>query len=187
MNKPNFGLQTNYGFISIRQIEEVGYCGGLLVVSERGRPLEFHCSAPIIPNPTQQILFGKTYLSYLFCEQIGLALLEKSKLDLSVIIGNSRALWELANSTDSPLVILDLNPASNASSPVEQPAHKISINSFELLWNQNELSSMEMEQQQRQQVRLELALQMLGSNIDLDEPFERIDKAITAAQIPHPS
>jgi len=55
-----------------------GLFGGYLLLNPAGRPLEFHCTAPIKPNRAQQILYGPTLQPFLYGEQIGRTLLEKS-------------------------------------------------------------------------------------------------------------
>ena len=54
--------------------------GGYLVLNATGRPLEFHCTAPVKANRAQQILFGPTLESFLYGEQIGQTLVAKSGL-----------------------------------------------------------------------------------------------------------
>ena len=39
-----------FGFLTVVEDDEHGYFGGYLVLSELGRPLEFHCSTPIFPS-----------------------------------------------------------------------------------------------------------------------------------------
>ncbi len=51
-----------------------------MLLNAAGRPLEFHCTAPVKPNRTQEILYGPMLKPYLYGEQIGQTLLAKSKL-----------------------------------------------------------------------------------------------------------
>ena len=67
------------GFLTIREYEELGLIGGYLVLNVNGRPLEFHCTAPVRPNRAQQILYGPTLEPFLFGEQIGQALVSKGR------------------------------------------------------------------------------------------------------------
>ena len=48
------------GFLTALEDPQHGFFGGYLVLSELGRPLEFHCSTPVLPNQAQRILYGKT-------------------------------------------------------------------------------------------------------------------------------
>src|SRR3977135_240002 len=72
---------TALGFFTVLQHDQQGLVGGYLILNAAGRPLEFHCTAPIKPNRAQQILFGPTLESYLYGEQIGQTLLSKSSIE----------------------------------------------------------------------------------------------------------
>src|SRR5690348_3054964 len=73
--------QGALGFFSVLEHEQLGLVGGYLILNPSGRPLEFHCTAPIKPNRAQQILFGPTLDSYLYGEQIGQTLLAKGSVE----------------------------------------------------------------------------------------------------------
>lgn len=83
---PTDSTPTNLaiGFLTITQ--SVGSTlGGLLILNSRGRPLEFHCTAPVVPNRSQEILYGRTFLPYLYGEQIGITLLQKARAQPQVV------------------------------------------------------------------------------------------------------
>jgi hypothetical protein len=80
-----------FGYLSTIESPEHGYFGGYLIVSHLGRPLEFHCTAPIRPSRAQQILYGPTLEPYLLGEQICGALLDTAKLKPCVIVTDSEA------------------------------------------------------------------------------------------------
>ena len=63
------------GFLTVLDYGQEGLFGGYLTLNLSGRPLEFHCTAPIKPNRAQEILYGPTLQSYLYGEQIGRTLL----------------------------------------------------------------------------------------------------------------
>ncbi len=67
------------GFLTITRDAEHGLFGGYLVLNALGRPLEFHCTAPVRPSRAQEILYGPTLEPYLYGERIGPTLLEKSR------------------------------------------------------------------------------------------------------------
>ncbi len=62
------------GFLTVVELAEIGFCGGLLLLNERGRPLEFHCNSPIQPSRTQRVLYGSTLRSWFFGDGLGLRL-----------------------------------------------------------------------------------------------------------------
>ncbi len=69
------------GFLTVLADPQHGLFGGYLVLNLAGRPLEFHCTAPIKPNRAQEILFGPTLEPYLYGEQIGQTLLAKTQIE----------------------------------------------------------------------------------------------------------
>ncbi|MDR1477444.1 MAG: hypothetical protein LBJ00_00705 [Planctomycetaceae bacterium] len=76
------------GFITVIDHPQHGLVGGYLVLNQAGRPLEFHCTNPIRPSKTQEILFGTTLEPYLYGEQIARTLVSKSKLSVVAILTN---------------------------------------------------------------------------------------------------
>ena len=72
------------GFLTVVEDDEFGLCGGYLLLSVTGRPLEFHCTAPVRASRAQEILYGRALRGYLF-ELIGPALLQKAKLTPALV------------------------------------------------------------------------------------------------------
>ena len=67
------------GFFTVVAHEPHGLFGGYLLLNLAGRPLAFHCTAPVKPSRAQEILFGPTLEPYLVGEQIGQALVAKGQ------------------------------------------------------------------------------------------------------------
>ena len=59
------------GFLTVIEHPQYGLFGGYLVLNTAGRPLEFHCTAPIKPNRAQQILYGPTLESFFTASRSG--------------------------------------------------------------------------------------------------------------------
>jgi len=74
-----------FGFLTVVHHEQHGFFGGYLVLNSSGRPLEFHCTAPVKPNRAQEILYGPTLEPYLYGEQIGQTLIAKSQNEPMVV------------------------------------------------------------------------------------------------------
>jgi hypothetical protein len=74
------------GFLTVVKHEPHGWFGGYLLLNLVGRPLEFHCTAPVKPNRAQEILYGHTLEPYLFGEQIGHTLISKAQNTASVVL-----------------------------------------------------------------------------------------------------
>jgi hypothetical protein len=174
LNKPPANAQTTFGFISVMEIEGLGHCGGLLIVSQIGRPIEFHCSAPVVTNRAQKILYGQTYDNYLYCEQIGLSLIDKAKTKPSLFVADSVQLLGLEKLIGEMIVVLE---------------NETNRNSFEAA---SDLTAIPLETHNRQvwspsrtSQDLPTVRQILRSfttSLPLDEPFERIQKALDEAQ-----
>ncbi len=68
-----------WGFLTVVEHPQYGLFGGYLILNTAGRPLEFHCTAPIKPNRAQEILYGPTLESFLYGEQIGQTLISQGE------------------------------------------------------------------------------------------------------------
>lgn len=73
------------GFLTVVESEQFGLVGGYLLLNRNGRPLEFHCTAPIRPSRAQQILYGPTLAPYLYGDQIAQALIHKASTPPAVV------------------------------------------------------------------------------------------------------
>ena len=109
------------GFLTVISDAQVGLFGGYLVLNWAGRPLEFHCTAPIKPNRAQQILYGPTLEPYLYGEQIGRALVSKTQHPPSVICTDVAAALALRAYVDWPMVFVGpffgARPATTTADP----------------------------------------------------------------------
>ncbi len=74
------------GFLTVVEHPEQGLFGGYLLLNRTGKPLEFHCTAPIRPNRAQQILYGPSLHPFLYGEQIGTTLVRHAKAAPAVVL-----------------------------------------------------------------------------------------------------
>lgn len=65
------------GFLEIVEPRDGVYIGGMLITGTRGRPLEFQCTTPVVPNATQKTLYGPTLRPFVIGELIGKTLFDK--------------------------------------------------------------------------------------------------------------
>ena len=86
MTTPDDSRRPTFGYLLVVEDDRYGFTGGLLVVCEKGRPLEFHCTEPVLPSRAEQILFGPTLRGYVCGDQIGGALLAKAKLPIACLL-----------------------------------------------------------------------------------------------------
>jgi hypothetical protein len=185
MTSGDTSSQEALGFFTVLEHDQHGLVGGYLLLNTAGRPLEFHCTAPVKPNRAQQILFGPTLESYLYGEQIGQTLLSKSSVTpLAVCTDVERA---LSVREYVPLPVALVLPAESASdaapaSPrqgwrVDPPHRKLAqLHTFEIGANRLAVGGGRDADRQTITQRLEGL-----ANFDLREPFERIREAVEEA------
>jgi len=155
------------GFITIVDVPELGFAGGMLVVSPAGRPVEFHCTPPVAENRTQKILYGQTYRGFLFCDQIASSLFDKSKSRPQLLVTDRSELLALDQITDTPVALLCVDDCTeNRTSGFDVGGEKVisQIDDASLLaWVKSACSE-------------------FTKSLPLIEPFERIRLAIEEAQ-----
>jgi hypothetical protein len=94
------------GFLTVIEQAELGLLGGYLLLNAAGRPLEFHCTAPVKPNRAQEILYGTTLQPFLYGEQIGQTLLARSKATPLVVCTDCEPVLAARDFTHVPLVLV---------------------------------------------------------------------------------
>jgi hypothetical protein len=160
---------------------EHGYFGGYLIVNALGRPLEFHCSAPVRPSRAQEILYGPTLPPYLLGEQISGALFSAAKLSPHVILVDQSAVLPLRSKLRMPLVLVQ-SPKGHGASAYGTAAADSSIGNV-----RHELTAFDYELQlpvgyENDEQQVAELLSALTERVDLAEPFGRIHEAIREAQ-----
>ena len=80
--------------------------GGYLLVDITGRPLEFHCTAPLRVTRAQEILYGTTLQRHLHGEQIGGPLLKATQLSPVAVLTDRESLLHARSYGASPIVII---------------------------------------------------------------------------------
>ncbi|MFN6206230.1 MAG: hypothetical protein ACK49R_07310 [Planctomycetota bacterium] len=159
-------------FLTVLEIPEVGSCGGMLILNQWGRPVEFHCTAPLTPTRTQEVLFGTTLKSFLFCEQIAAALLEQTKQPPQLILVDRPELLDFHAQTELPLLLISREP---------QPLPN-------RVWNGRVSVPRKIEDWEvvavippGEELPVFAAAEDFASQLPLDEPFERIRSAMEEA------
>jgi len=172
----NAKLCSRLGFLTVVEDPQHGLFGGYLVLNTSGRPLEFHCTAPIKPNRAQQILYGPTLEPYLFGEQIGRTLLDKAKVHPLVVCTDREPVLAVGQYVDIPvaLVLPPEDPPAAGADTLAGPG----LIAFRL--GRNRLAVRAPGEEDRRRI-----LDRLGSvadSFDLAEPFGRIREAIEEAR-----
>jgi hypothetical protein len=194
MPNETLSQETTFGYLSVINSAEHGYFGGYLIIGPLGRPLEFHCTAPVRPSRAQQILYGPTLEPFLLGEQIAGTILDAAKLKPRLILSNCEATLDVRSRINSPLVLMKAkgeqpattDPASpppatadasigfnSRSTSTSGPHKSFTVESYEFLL------PIGFEPDRDEAIRL---LTELIGHIDLAEPFDRIEEAIREAQ-----
>jgi hypothetical protein len=175
------------GFLAIVQHELHGLFGGYLLLNSAGRPLEFHCTAPVKPNRAQQILYGPTLEPYLYGEQIGATLINASQqLPLAVLVDQHAAL-AVRQHIQLPAAMMAHGPSNTATSPNGSELLPGDERGFTAQQEFDELTvgHNHLWVPKRYAADRALLLQRLSSGeewFDFSEPFDRIRAAIDEAQ-----
>ena len=167
---PQPNTHATFGFINVIDLPTVGLCGGLLVVSHLGRPLEFHCTAPCPPNRAQQIMYGQTYRGFVFTDQIGAALIDSVKHVPSAYLTCSPEMLPISEIVDPPVVLAEISDA-------EKPFDGSGLPQFKV--EQVQFSCVNLVQNQTN--TLQGHIEKFHTKLPIDEPFERIAQAIEEA------
>jgi hypothetical protein len=175
------GQSPALGFLTVVAHEQHGFFGGYLVLNSCGRPLEFHCTAPLKPNRAQEILYGPTLEPFLFGEQIGRALVEKSTVEVGLICTDLAAVLAVRDHVQSPVaLVLPPDDVGQASSALRIDQRHAIAPSPAFLLGRNRLAVSTVYTDDRQLVST--AIEPLAEHFDLSEPFTRIRDAIDEAK-----
>ncbi len=154
------------GFLTAVEHAEFGIFGGYLMLNAAGRPLEFHCTAPVKANRAQQILYGPTLRDYLY-EQIAPALLAKGKVAPVLVCTDSPSMLAAAEAADAPLVLI-------AADECKGDAVQFTLG--------KNLARLPLARAGGQAAIEEQWRQLHAGELDLLEPFGRIREALEEAQ-----
>lgn len=173
------------GFLTVQEFADLGLIGGYLILNAVGRPLEFHCTAPVRPNRAQEILYGPTLAPFLYGEQIGQTLVAKGKSRPMFVCTNVEPVLSARDFVTVPVVLLtDANhdasgqrrlDASHAVPPVPKGRQLLP---FQLA---NRTAAVGAEHSGDRETVIE-QWQSHAEAMDLLEPFGRLREAIEEAQ-----
>ncbi|WP_339912334.1 hypothetical protein [Symmachiella dynata] len=153
------------GFLTAIQVPQQGFMGGLLVTNHLGRPLEFQCTNPVKPNRTQEVLYGPTLQPFVLAELIGKTLLEKAGVKPHIVFITEAALLELREHITACLAMVVVHD------------HESAKNGF-AFGRQTLITHADYGSDRSQ---LENKLTALPDDVDLLEPFERVEEALRQA------
>ncbi len=124
--------EQRLGFLAAGRDEQLGYVGGYLLTTARGRPLEFHYTTPVKPSATHRILYGAELDPYIFGELIAANLVRQSTIEPAFIITDQPRVLEQRPSSSCPILCVagpllatetDAAGTASANQPLEFVAH----------------------------------------------------------------
>lgn len=164
-----------YGFLTAVESGSHGVFGGYLLVDPLGRPLEFHCTAPVKVSRAQQILFGSTLQSHLHGQQIGGTLLAEGTVIPEVVLTDLEPMLHVRSHTKLPVALVrDASPG--------QPAGVVGSALGTCNFTIGNVSVTPHATDASREADLRERLEALAAAVELCEPFERIRAAIDEAQ-----
>lgn len=180
--------QGAIGFLTVVEHEQLGLVGGYLVLNPSGRPLEFHCTAPLKPTRAQQILFGPTLESFLYGEQIGQTLVSKCELATWAVCTDVPRALSVREFVPVPVALVVPRDAQTSETTAGadrtsqwrlDTAHELAAHLPRFEVGANRLAVPTGREADGQLIAERL--QALPANFDLSEPFSRIREALDEA------
>lgn len=185
------------GFLTVVEYPECGLFGGYLVLNRLGRPLEFHCTAPVKPSRAQQILYGATLEPYLYAEQIGRTLVASAKAEPEAVFTDREPALALREFVDVPVVYvlaperaetdvggtasqIPQNPEVPQNSYRVDPSHPSGCHGAAFHLGRNRVAVPAWAADDRDKVTAQFG--PWAESFDLGEPFERIREALEEAR-----
>jgi hypothetical protein len=98
--------EQRIGFLAANRDASLGYVGGYLITTARGRPLEFHYTSPVNPSPTHRILYGTELEPYIFGELIGPNLLRQSTLEVAFMLTDQPHILGQRKTSSCPIIVV---------------------------------------------------------------------------------
>ncbi len=160
--------QLHLGFLTAIEVPEKGYVGGLLVTNHCGRPLEFQCTVPVRPNPTQEILYGPTLAPFMLGELIGGTLVEKAGVKPQLILTDREQILELRNHVDQPVALVEPQNDSADSAETEKP-RSLKLGRQIIRFHAGHDDDRE---------KVSRGATRIPADADLQEPFDRVREAL---------
>ena len=178
------------GFLTVVEDQNHGLFGGYLVLNRAGRPLEFHCTAPIRPNRAQEILYGPTLRPYLYGEQIGRTLLEQGKHSAAIVLTDCEPMLDVGEFITSPVVLVGKEDGESRPTDERRPRGqkwrldgaqtvKPNLHFFDV---GGQRLALRRDVQPHEESSVVQKLGVAAAGLDLAEPFDRIRAAIDEAR-----
>jgi hypothetical protein len=178
MTRPKDNMTKNssheklIGFLTVVEPSDGLLIGGYLILNPKGRPVEFHCTAPVQPNRAQQILYGASLRPYLCGERIGQALVGQSKHQPVLLCTDIADAMGLRERVSSPVILVATDDEVPEMSGREAEFVAVSLGATNARLHRADTE---------RRARIE-ELWTHFDSICLTEPFGRIHEAVREAQ-----
>lgn len=157
-----------------------GYMGAVLITDDKGFPLEFKYSDPIVPTKIQQVLYGQGLEKYIKLEVITNSLMKSISNHIDYLLVEDKDLLDYKS--DSPLIVR-ISSTSSEALENEGEVEKIKKNEF-LLQTSKSSSPVRLQfndEFNQEESRFDELIDILteaGKFIDITEPIDRVSKTI---------
>jgi hypothetical protein len=158
-----------FGFLTCVDSPVHGVFGGYLLVDPWGRPLEFHCTAPVKVSRAQQILYGATLAPQLHGRNIGATLLAEGGVVPELVFTDVASMLHVRGHTPLPVLLVGQPPAAEEPPPADAIVAGAALVTAH-------------PQETERLASLRSAVDELAATVELLEPFGRIRAAIDEAQ-----
>ncbi len=148
------------GYISV-EIENEKHTGGLIIVDDRGIPVEFKYTEPVQPTQLQKIIYGKSLEEYLHVEIIAKSLLSKVENKPAVFLTDDMKLIEAGEEVFYITRTIDDSTAEEGEYVISAPGMK-----YRLI-GKGALSEETLKE-----------IENFAEHFDILEPFQRLHKAL---------
>ncbi len=148
------------GYISV-EIENEKHTGGLIIVDDRGIPVEFKYTEPVQPTQLQKIIYGKSLEEYLHVEIIAKSLLSKVENKPAVFLTDYMKLIEAGEEVFYITRTVDDSTAEEGEYVISAPGMK-----YRLI-GKGALSEETLKE-----------IENFAEHFDILEPFQRLHKAL---------
>ena len=117
--------QIRLGFMTAVEVGDRNHVGGLLVTDHFGRPLEFHCTTPVKPNRTQELLYGPTLIPFILGDLLGKALLDRVSVKPSLIMTSRLEMLQLRTKVTIPIIYDEASTESDSKQAAGNAARSV--------------------------------------------------------------
>ncbi len=148
------------GYISV-EVENEKHTGGIIIVDERGIPVEFKYTEPVQPTQLQKIIYGRSLEEYLHVEIIAKSLLSKVENKPGIFLTDDVKLIEAGEEVFYITRTVDDSTAEEGEYVISAPGMK-----YRLI-GKSTLSEETLKE-----------IENFAEHFDILEPFQRLHKAL---------